>query len=445
MVMRGVFRSGLVVLAGVVLGTGSGVAQDQGAAPQPQPLDLPDDWDQRDLEAKWVWYRRDRAEFAADPHRLSTWAHVLEARGEDELLEAIAIHEGWKEVGPALGRMKSPRWIRVAIWNHHSLDSHDQENARDWINRHKEEVLAWFEKYPVAQRGHGAILFRQLQNQLGKSRAVTDALPPLDPHQVLLPYLDAPPELAQFGEALQADPRTRYVHQVLRALDGVSQWGRADEMAVEKVYRLTRHGMRPIQIRAFETLSKLPGALTPRDELWATVRDPSASDFLRQWSVLALASSQHPETELQLLEVARDVRHPGWSNAVARLGDVGGPYALEVLPTIELPGQTSVEMVAHAQARLGGRLGDPARKNLHQQAGMLLAVVWAEGAEHPEAGALRDATVRWFRSSFGAAGLASRLDAVLGSTALDAYVVFSAEERAKLREGLVAWRASLDG
>ena len=289
---------------------------------------LPDDWDQRDLEGKWVVYRRDCEANQKDANRKKRWADLLAERREFGLLETIALHEGWRFAGKALAQADAPQTFRVAQWNLGAFDSHNRDNAEQALRDRAAEARRWFETYPQAQRGKGRAFFAALD--VAPDRAAPTQLPPLDPLQVLVPSLDAPAELQEFGDRLTAEPRVVYLHQVLRALDGVLVYGDVDAQLVPKVVALGRHRDPRVYGAAFATLTKMPGDLLP-DELLLRQVDGDGSQLQRRVAATALSFAAHPRAFFALVRIAQEPAHPAAEIAQHRVVDLGDPGAAALL------------------------------------------------------------------------------------------------------------------
>jgi hypothetical protein len=344
------------------------------AAQQPRsaPPELPADWAQRDLEGKWVAYRRDCEAHVSDPDRRENWGRLLGERGELQLLEWIGIYEGWRFAGEPLAARNAPSLFRVALWNLAAYDSHNKDNARKVLAARANAVLGWLDKFPEAGRGRGAEFFEKLRSN-GEPADPGDQLPPLDPVQFLVPQLDAPAQLAEFGERRTAEPGVRYVHQVVRALDGLLVWGEAADMHVPKVLALAHRGELAVRTAAWSTLTKMPGELLPVEPLVAAAdgeRDPAS----RRLATLAMSCSAHPRAVFETLRIVADAQHAGSDVALLRLGELADPFVLALMQELQTAagGRDAVAAaVDKTQRRLAGlQLADVPQT----------AMVWVERA-----------------------------------------------------------------
>lgn len=354
-----------------------------------EPVALPADWGERDLEGKWVSYRLDLERQPPDPDRARRWARRLGEARELELLEWIALYEGWRHAGPVLLRLEAPATYRVALWNLGAVDSHQKDGARSVFEADPARALGWFERHPDSQRGRGGALAEQLRAQGHAAADPGDQLPPYDPRQLLLPQLDVPAVLVEFGDRRRAEPRQRYVHQTLRALAGVLVWGEPEPMHLHKMVALLDHPVLAVRDAAVATLTRLPGHLLPVELLLR--RTGEGSDELRRRAVLVLSCSPHPRAFFALHRIAGEADHPGAANAVLRLGDVGDRWTAAQLRQLgsALPRhqQAQRDLLLQSILRLEPRL---LREDLAAQPLLLRArldrVAWLRSSQDPLAG-----------------------------------------------------------
>ena len=316
---------------------------------------LPGDWQQRDLEGKWAYYKKDSLN-SRDPDCAKNWAALLGEEKEFELLEWIALFEGWMHPGPQLVKHRAPQMYRAALWNLGASDSHNKDNARDALLAEGGHVLGWIEQSPLAQRGLGSSLAKMLRDKGYQPDDPGEQLPPHDPMQMLVPMLDAPTELPWFGNRLRVEPRQRYVDQVLRALDGFSVLGQDEPMVVTKVVTLMGHPQAEVSVAATEAITKLPPTSVPWERLLPLATDAEEDD-LRRKAVSALSHSHHPAAFFALHEIGADTEHPGNSLALVRLGDLGDAYTLSLLRKLSAaqPGRSALQkQIGRLEPRLGG-------------------------------------------------------------------------------------------
>ncbi len=322
-----------VVLPGMVL---TAQAPAEAATVLPPGVD-PARWKKLDLEAKWVTYQKSLLLADASKQKWVVW---LRGAREFELLEWMAVFGGWNDPfttgspGLALALEDAPQWIRVALWNLKSGDSHNQSAAEQALLAHPEEVWGWLEKYPKAKPAAQKILatFKALTQQTGLEPGDPgDALPPLDPVTLVLPYLDAPRELPEMGDLTRAKRSGRYLHQVLRGLAGVASGSLWGEPYRGKTLRLTRHPHARVRQAAFLTFTKFPKQEVPYQELLSMFQDTDGRSEDRRHALLALSYSEHPAANLLLHDVVLDPEHPCWDVACSRLGDVGNQFTLKLV------------------------------------------------------------------------------------------------------------------
>src|SRR5262249_33542804 len=144
-------------------------------------------------------------------------------------LHFIGIDAAW-----ALARADAPQWLGVIAWLR-LMEDHGEVVTEEVLVKHDPtQALAWLEKYAsdatLAQgekvnRFHDRnleYLAQDVKNLRKKYQPgkLGNALPPLQPAEVFR-HLDAPAELAVFGDRKKAEPGKVYVHQVLRAIQGL--------------------------------------------------------------------------------------------------------------------------------------------------------------------------------------------------------------------------------
>jgi len=301
------------------------------AEPVTPPVDLAE-WEARDREGRWMLLKRSVEEAPSD--KWKAWVAFLAARKEFELLEWLAIYEPGTfrnlGVGEALMKADAPAWVRVAIWTVDTTDSHTVESAEKRVLLERPGYsLAWLEKYPFAIQGVKGIHEELLKIKVPRED-VSRALPPLEPREVFA-HLDAPGDVEDFGERKRAEPGKVYVHQVLRAIEGLVRKKTRDEVSLEKLFLLTKHPNVAIRRQAFLAYTHFPSELIPHEPFLAVVHENKELLAMRQAALLAASYSLHPEVSLTLLDLALQPQHPAWRAAVSRLGDVGDEIALQFL------------------------------------------------------------------------------------------------------------------
>lgn len=362
-------------------------AQRPAAKPALQPAELPADWAERDFEGKWAAYRAG----ATDPSMRERWALVLGRANENELLEAITLYEGWKHFGKQLDQNNAPQLLRAAHWNLGAYDSHDKDTANQVLLRRAPLTLAWLNAHPHAARGKGAALLDKLAATKAAAEAGQKFLPPLDAMQLLVPALDAPAELLDFGDRLRAVPGERYVHQVLRALSGVLVYGEADDLVVQKVLRLASHQNAAVRGQAFTTLSKLPPGLVPHVGLRKLADDPRLPDEQRQLATLTLSFSAHPLAFFGVHEIAHDERHPGRIAALRRLGEIGDATTAQELQQFALQAGPAAQALDASLATYETRRKNGGLVQVNPVLALAWRTAWLRSTNDPRAAAHHDA------------------------------------------------------
>ncbi len=416
----------------------------QRVKPQPiEPAELPADWGERDLEGRWVAFRAATGDADGDARTKKSWVLALAEHEDVALLEWIAMYEGWRHAGPQLARLDPEELMRAAAWNLGALDSHNQDNAEKAMRDRGGAAVGWFLEHPVAQRGKAAAMFLELKNKEDPDEtAAARYLPPHDPMQVLVPWLDAPGELVAFGDRKKAEPRARYRHQVLRALDGVAVYGHADPTIVAKVLRLCRHRDQAVAAAAFRALSKLPGERVPHTGLVAIAQDPTAGLQAQRLAARTLSASAHPDAFFALHEIAGQQDHPARLSALAALGDVGDMTTVAMFSGFVVTGD---EEILAAQRQAANRIRER-RKNreflqMTKLRVLLVRVAWLRHRGDARATAHADAAKKLLVAIDQNGALKNALDAAATLDATFAGLLFGSKEAAGVRreyESLVA-------
>jgi hypothetical protein len=324
---------GLIFAAGPL--AAAALAQAQQAPPKVTPASLPADWQQRDLEGKWVAYRAAVDGNPKDTTIQQAWALALAQSQDFDLLEWIGIFEGWRWAGPQLVKADAPQLLRVAVWNVGAPDSHNKDTARKALLDRGDVALGWFEANPGAATGKAAAVHAQIVASGVKPAPAGRYLPALDAMQLLVPWLDAPADLTEWGDRKKQEPKVRYVHQVVRALGGVIVHGDTDDLVVAKVMALTKHGHVVLRTAAFKTLAALPGGCVPVEALHKMAMSGAEDAEQRRLATMALSYGTHPRVVELLGAIAKEPTHPGCDVAVDRLGEIGNPSTAAMLARIE--------------------------------------------------------------------------------------------------------------
>lgn len=407
-----------------------------------QQIALPADWGERDVEGKWIVYRRDVDAHPQDADRQKKWAQRLGEQKELELLETIAIYEGWRHAGPVLHSLDAPAVYRVALWNLAAVDSHNGDTARKVLLADPPRALGWFERHPDAQRGRGKAIHDQLVATGAAAGDPRGQLPPLDPRQLLVPQLDVPARLAGFGDRLRAEPRVRYVHQTVRALRGLAVWGEPEAMHLHKVVGLFDHEDAEVRAAAFATLTVLPGHLLPMELLLR--RAENGSDELRRLATSALSFVTHPRAWFELHRIALDPAHPASASAMLRLGDVGDAWTLAQLQAAAArtgaEPEIRREMRERALRRLGERLREVKLAETHTLVRRdLERVAWLRSVGDPRGDEVAAAIAGHLRPRLGGS-VASVVDAALEQAMPDPFLP---AERERVQAELQRFAAEL--
>ncbi|MCB9872389.1 MAG: hypothetical protein H6837_21220 [Planctomycetes bacterium] len=339
----------------------------QTVAPAPQGVD-PTRWARFDQHSKWVVYRQSMTSGRATPEQ---WVAFLDSRDDLATLEQMAIYEGFQQVfnrgkpGEVLYRRDANTWMRVALWNLGQSDSHGAQMAEKPLEQNPRRFLGWAKKFKeVAQLG-GKQLIAKLSAQHGPDDP-GDQLRPLDPQVVILPYLDAPNELPELRPGARYEPRTRYLHEVLRAIGAIPIAAVFDPPYRGKLLRLTRHPNARVRHRAILAFSRFPAAKVPHRELLALVDDSSAPAEDRGLAMLAATYSTHPDVYLRIHEVLSEPKHPGLAAVLSRVGALGDAWTEDVLGRLD-PGALDPgpqELLASAKLAVSKKVRAVAAKRL---------------------------------------------------------------------------------
>jgi hypothetical protein len=298
------------------------------------PVDM-EEWQARDLEGRWVLSRR-----AIDENRESAraWVGFLARQDEFELLELIAITDprsfGMLGIGEALSRAEAPESIRVDAWTLQAArDSHTQESAKGtFLLRRPSKTLAWLKEFPQSGTAMES-LRRELEAMNLEPAESHDALPPLRA-EVVFALLDAPEELADFGDRKRVELGKVYVHQVLRTIDAFVASRIRDEVFLAQLRKLTRHKDLEVRRRALLAHAHFESKHIPHEEFLRVSDDKSESPLIREAAFLGASYSGHPAIYARLHNLAVQPSDPAWKAAVSRLGDIGDAFTLRHLEAL---------------------------------------------------------------------------------------------------------------
>jgi len=346
----------------------------------PTPVDIAE-WERRDLEGRWVLLK-DR--LAAEPARGEAWVAFLASRRELELLEWLAIYgeraSHSLDITGVLYRENAPQWLRVSAWLHQAVDSHSRESAEKvLLTRRPGHVLAWLKKHPELVEGGMGSVYKKLVALSPPPADISGALPPLDPRAVLA-HLDAPPVVEDFGERKQSEPGKVYVHQVVRAIDGLVASVLRDKAWLEKLFALTGHSNHKVRQAAYLAYTSFPSELIPREAFRAVVFQDAEPPAIREAALLAYSYAVHPKVYLDLHAIALEPRHAGWKAAVSRLGDVGDGFTLGLLePALKEKAGASASLVDAELARIRERVRGQGPAGVAHSLGVRLErAAWAD-------------------------------------------------------------------
>jgi hypothetical protein len=371
------------------------------------------EWNARDVEGRWLLYQ---SLVQRDGKHARAFVPFLVERGDFDFLELIALHQPLYQGGIAaawgLARADAPQWMRVAAWQRQmEIDHGESETSKMVLKHNPAKALAWLEKYAAEAiitdgetenprlRGRANSIsedLKALRKMKLKAADLGSALPPLQPGDAFR-YLDAPPELAEFGDRLRGERGKVYVHQVLRAIHGFVQSGRFREPWLGKVLKLTRHPHLQVRQAALLAHVDLAGYLDPKDspvdEFRKVLDDAKEPAVIREAAVMAFSSFGHPQVAVRLHELARESTHPGWRAAISRLNDLGDEFTLQHLSQIDKSrlAATDAEVLEKSRTALKRWAEDPQRNRTLSEsavARLLERAAWAEQTKSPLAKAL---------------------------------------------------------
>jgi hypothetical protein len=379
------------------------------------------EWDARDLEGKWILYRK---LIRADEKNGQRLVAYLAKRKDFEFLEMIAMHQPLYEgaIGAtwALARADAPQWLRLAAWLRPMEVDHGEAETKLLVTKHNPaKALAWLEKYgEEASMAKGEKMLPGLADRVNplksdlellrkkkiKPADLGNALGPLPPAEVFH-NLDAPKELSDFGDRLRAQPDKVYVHQVVRAIRTLARSGRYREPWVGKVLQLTKHPHPEVRQEALLAFTFIGPYMDPKtspvDEFRKTMDDPAEAAVIRESAMVAFSYFRHPQVYVRLHELALETTHPAWRAAISRLNDIGNEFTLEHLTQLDKTklAKKDVEVLDRNIAALKQWVEDPQRVRSVSRASaeaQLERAVWAELTKSP----VRKNLTAWTKSFY---------------------------------------------
>ena len=319
--------------------------------PAPPPVEDAD-WAKRDAEGKWVLFARD---VAKRPDAGLQWVRFLVDRKEYELLEWIALTQpgafGSWMVGRALADAKAPQWVRDAMWLRVGVFGHGDFEAQALLAEHPGVVMAWLRRNP----GVAPEMLEQFEKENVKPVDAADLLPALKPEDVF-GLLDAPAAVEEFADdRAKAEPGKTYVHQVVRAIQGYIVGGPSGGPWEDKLRALTRHANPAVRREALLAFTHKRFTPPPPAELVKVIDDDAEPAGVREAAALAFSYGEHPMVYAKLHHLAADPRHPAWSAAVSRLGDVGDGFTEGYFDTLPDLTPEQSKLVRDSSDRIAAR------------------------------------------------------------------------------------------
>ncbi len=314
------------------------LAQELPNVPAPQqpnapPAAIPGDWNARDLDAKWVYLQQDLEAHRADTQRFARWVSLLAAAKDFDFLAELATWTSWSQgVGSALVANKDPRWMALAAWNLGSFDSHNKDTALSVVGVNQALFLGWLKRFPAARVGLAATLAKRYEEE-GVEPADASALePPLDPAQVLEPWLQARGAWIEMPvDQLQAKPGASYLHRTTRALHASANIGRATPYIIGRIVQLAGDERPTLRKTAHNVLAGMPPHLIPLLPLLRRAQDPKLDPGLRRLAFLTASHSNHPRAYWELWSALLGSDELLAEVAAERLAGIGGRAEREIL------------------------------------------------------------------------------------------------------------------
>lgn len=397
-------------------------AKEQPGKQAPFELPVADaDWKARDLEGKWALFKKTVDD---DDKKAKAFVAELERRKEYAFLEMIALnqplYDGGVTAAWALAKADAPQWLPVAAWlRTQEIDHGESETIRLLTRHNPPKALAWLGKYAAATViakgevenprlvGQPSPVIRALdvlRARKVKPGEIGNALPPFQPADVFR-HLDAPADLADFGDRKTVEPGKVYVHQVVRAIHCFAKSGRYREPWFGKVQRLTTHKNMKVRQAAYLAYTyfadSLPAKSQPVDEFRKVVDDAEEAPAIREAALMAYSHLDHPQVYVHLHELVLDTNHPAWSALISRLYDLGNEFTLEHLKQIDKTklNAKNAELYEKYRTALQSWADDPQRGrsvSLRLAVTRLERAAWAETTKSPLAKTLTPWTRRFF-------------------------------------------------
>jgi hypothetical protein len=379
------------------------------------------EWNARDGEGRWILYQQIAR---TDEKRAKDMIPYLAERQEFDFLEMIALHEPLYQGGIAatwaLARADAPQWLRTAAWQRQMEVDHGETETRKMLVKHNPgKSLAWLLQYADAAHfargekelpglmGRGNPLssdLKALQKSHTKPGELGKMLPPLQPGAVFR-LLDAPRDLAEFGDRQRIEPGKVYVHQVLRTIKAFVQSGRYREPWVGKVLLLTRHPHPEVRQAALLAFTQFGGGLDPKDcpigDFREVMEDAKETLAVREAALLAFSSLSHPQVYVRLHELALETAHPLWRGAVSRVNDVGNEFSLDHLNRLDKDklAAKDAEVLVKSRTSLQRWADDPQRTRTISQGVVETLLERAAWAAHTKSPVAKTLTV-WTKTFF---------------------------------------------
>lgn len=312
------------------------------AKPVEYPAPVTDaDWDARDLEGKWYLYDKKSKEpdFNREP-----WTQYLIKRQDFEFLEWLGLYQldlmKQDSIGWILANANAPQWMRAAAWSRRSPQSfgHGEAQARSILRTHNPRLAySWLDKHKdsfTKVESETKRDYKFLRMQGFELQELGNALPPLKASEVLM-HLDAPADLAEFGDRKKAEAGKVYEHQVVRAIEGMVNSGHYEEPWISKVIALTNHKNAKVRQAAFLSVThffvQMDATKYPLTSFEKVIDDPKESAAIREAAFTAYSYFSHPAVFAKLHSIGLDPAHPAWRMAISRLGDFSSEFTLTYL------------------------------------------------------------------------------------------------------------------